>query len=159
MLPQGVKQGRPNVQSESISVAVDRKSDRNRAVAVGAPRPAGVGLVEAAPTNGRAAVETEAPRKRRRLTDCGSSLRLIGMDASTPEKVLEPEQGTPRAHIAQGRSSKSRLIERRSKSSGTSRSRAREWSSLNLPRRSRRSRGGILRTTYGHGGVLCRRTN
>jgi hypothetical protein len=36
-----------------------------------------------APTNGKAAVETEAPRKRRRLTDCGSSMRLVGMDVST----------------------------------------------------------------------------
>jgi hypothetical protein len=47
MLPQGVKKGRPDVESESIRVTVDRKSDQNPTVAGRERHRLGVGLVEA----------------------------------------------------------------------------------------------------------------
>ena len=47
MLAYGVKKGRPDIQSKSISVAIDRKGDQSPAVAGGERHRLGEGLVEA----------------------------------------------------------------------------------------------------------------
>src|SRR5271168_3317659 len=111
MLPQGVKQGRPDVQSESISVAVDRKSDQNPAVAGRERHRLGEGLVEAGSCKrkgcggDRSAEKTTSVDRFWFIAAFSRHGRLHCL-----KTVFEPARAHPEAHIAQGRCTKYRLI-------------------------------------------------
>jgi hypothetical protein len=137
MLPQGVKKGRPDVESESIRVTVDRKSDQNPTVAGRERHRLGVGLVEASShkrkggSGDRSAEKTTSVHRLRFIT----AFRRHWVPPLPENGTLSPRRPAPGAHFAQSRSSKCQRVERRSQSSRAARSRARDRTRLLRGRR------------------------
>src|ERR1700722_15840984 len=110
-----------------MSVAVDRKSDQNRAVAGRERHRLGEGLVEAGSYKRKGCGGDRSAQKQTSI-DRLWLIAAFGRHGRLHclKTVLEPARAHPGAHIAQGRSSKCGLILRRSQIVAARSSRARE---------------------------------